>query len=144
MTSRPDWRKRFEIALLAGVPRFAALRASRTLGGRIQREVVWCAGDLTALFVPTAPHWRALETQAHVEYASSLIGVYWRRQQWLRRVVDEVGAVLDSEADQGYVFLKVGSLDDASWVQPEMHIYTAARQPWIKMADGLPEFEGAP
>lgn len=78
----------------------AELRARRTLGGRIQREVIWCAGDLTALFVPTAPHWRALATRAHVEYASSLIGVYWRRQQWLRRVVDEVGAALDSDADQ--------------------------------------------
>ncbi|MBK8447520.1 MAG: hypothetical protein IPL41_12815 [Micropruina sp.] len=75
----------------------AALRQRRTLVGRIQREVVWCAGDLTALFVPTAPHWRSLETQAHVEYASSLIGVYWRRQQWLRRVVDDVGAALDAD-----------------------------------------------
>lgn len=54
------------------------------------------------------------------------------------------GIYLDSEADQGYVFLKVGSLDDASWVKPEMHIYTAARQPWVKIADGLPEYEGAP
>jgi hypothetical protein len=47
------------------------------------------------------------------------------------------GIYLDPEADQGYVFLKVGSLDDASWVKPEMHIYTAARQPWVKVADGL-------
>lgn len=74
-----------------------ALRQRRTLAGRIQRELVWCAGDLTALFVPTAPHWRTVATQAQVEYASSLIGVYWRRQQWLRRVLDEVGAALDAE-----------------------------------------------
>lgn len=73
------------------------LRRRRTLAGRIQREIVWCAGDLTALFVPTAPHWRSVATQAHVQYASSLIGVYWRRQQWLRSVVDEVGAVLDTD-----------------------------------------------
>lgn len=77
----------------------ADLRALRTLSGRIQREVIWCAGDLTALFVPTSPHWRTVATQAQVEYASSLVGVYWRRQQWLRRVVDEVGAGLDA-ADQ--------------------------------------------
>lgn len=32
-----------------------------------------------------------------MQYASSLIGVYWRRQQWLRSVVDEVGAVLDTD-----------------------------------------------
>ena len=54
------------------------------------------------------------------------------------------GIYLESEADPGYLFLKVGSLDDASWVKPEMHIYTAARQPWTKLADDLPEYEGAP
>ena len=54
------------------------------------------------------------------------------------------GIYLESAADPGYVFLKVGSLDDASWVKPEMHIYTAAKQPWTQLADGLPEHEGAP
>lgn len=92
----------------------AALRHRRTLGGRIQREIVWCAGDLTALFVPTAPHWRTLETKAHVEYASSLIGVYWRRQQWLRRVVDEVGAALDEgEGDLDQLLRWAATLSEA-------------------------------
>lgn len=54
------------------------------------------------------------------------------------------GIYLESAADPGYVFLKVGSLDDASWVKPEMHIYTAAKQPWTRIADGLSEYEGAP
>ena len=54
------------------------------------------------------------------------------------------GIYLESAADPGYLFLKVGSLDDASWVKPEMHIYTAAKQPWTKLSDGLPEYEGAP
>jgi hypothetical protein len=38
----------------------------------------------------------------------------------------------------------VGSLDDASWVVPQMHIYTSARQPWLKIGDGLPQYEKAP
>ncbi len=54
------------------------------------------------------------------------------------------GVYLECEADPGYVFLKVGSLDDASWVIPQMHIYTAAKQPWIKIEDGLPQYEKAP
>lgn len=92
----------------------AVLRHRRTLGGRIQREVVWCAGDLTALFVPSAPHWRTLETQAHAEYAASLIGVYWRRQQWLRQVVDEVGAELDKgESDLVRLEARAARLSDA-------------------------------
>jgi len=54
------------------------------------------------------------------------------------------GIYLEGEADPGYVFLKVGSLDDASWVAPEMHIYTVAKQPWIKIDDNLPQYERAP
>jgi hypothetical protein len=54
------------------------------------------------------------------------------------------GLYIDCEADPGYVFIKVGTLDDASWVEPQMHIYTSARQPWLKLNDGLPEYEHAP
>ncbi len=54
------------------------------------------------------------------------------------------GIYLEGEADPGYIFLKVGSLDDAGWVNPEMHIYTCAKQPWIEIHDGLPQYERAP
>ena len=54
------------------------------------------------------------------------------------------GVYLESAADPGYVFLKVGSLDDASWVKPDMHIYTGAKQPWTQISDGLPQHEAAP
>jgi hypothetical protein len=54
------------------------------------------------------------------------------------------GVYLESAADPDYLFLKVGSLDDPSWVIPEMHIYTAAKQPWTQIDDRLPQYEGAP
>ena len=54
------------------------------------------------------------------------------------------GIYLECDADPGYVFLKVGGLDDASWVTPQMHIYTSARQPWLNIDDGLPQYEKAP
>lgn len=54
------------------------------------------------------------------------------------------GIYLEGEADPGYIFLKVGSLDDASWVTPQMHIYTSAQQPWLKIDDDLPRYEYAP
>ena len=54
------------------------------------------------------------------------------------------GIYLECEADPGSIFLKVGSLDDASWVTLEMHIYTAAKQPWVKINDYLPQYEKAP
>ena len=51
---------------------------------------------------------------------------------------------LECAADPGYVFLKAGSLDEASWVRPEMHIYTSAKQPWTVIRDDLPQYERAP
>ena len=54
------------------------------------------------------------------------------------------GVYLVCASDPGYVFIKVGSLDDASWVEPQMHIFTASRQPWLKIDDGLPQFPGMP
>jgi hypothetical protein len=42
------------------------------------------------------------------------------------------------------VFLKAGTLDDASWVKPEMHIYAAKKQPWVELGDALPRYETVP
>ena len=54
------------------------------------------------------------------------------------------GIYLEGDADPGFVFLKVGTLDDASWVKPDMHIYTKAKQPWMELGDELPRYEKAP
>ena len=54
------------------------------------------------------------------------------------------GVYLDCDADPDYLFLKVGSLDDASWVTPQMHIFTSAKQPWVEISDGLPQHEHMP
>ena len=54
------------------------------------------------------------------------------------------GIYLTCESDPGYVFLKVGTLDDAGWVAPEMHIFTSTAQPWLSFDDGLPRYPRAP
>ena len=54
------------------------------------------------------------------------------------------GIYLVGEADPGWIFLKAGTLDDGSWVEPNMHIYTAAKQPWMHIGDSLPQSEKAP
>lgn len=54
------------------------------------------------------------------------------------------GVFLTCATDPGYVFLKVGTLDDASWVRPQMHIFTASKQPWLHISDDLPCFAGMP
>ena len=54
------------------------------------------------------------------------------------------GVYLECDSDPGYVFIKVGALDDAGWVKPEMHIFTVSKQPWVEIADSLPQFERMP
>ena len=40
--------------------------------------------------------------------------------------------------------VKAGSLDDPSWHQPKMNIFTASAQPWDCMNPELPKFEKGP
>ncbi|MFL6652178.1 MAG: GFA family protein [Sulfurifustaceae bacterium] len=35
----------------------------------------------------------------------------------------------------------LASLDDPAALEPEFHIWTAERLPWVEIADGLPQFE---
>ena len=34
--------------------------------------------------------------------------------------------------------VKAGTLDDPSWLKPEMHIWTSSTQPWLRLDDQLP------
>jgi hypothetical protein len=35
-------------------------------------------------------------------------------------------------------FVRVGTLDDAGAVPPDIHIFTASKQPWVILPDGVP------
>ena len=39
------------------------------------------------------------------------------------------------------VALKVSSLDDPSWIQPQAHLWIIRKQPWLKLNDDLPKHE---
>lgn len=36
--------------------------------------------------------------------------------------------------------ITAGSLDDPSLFEPDMHFWTASKQPWVALADGLPTY----
>ncbi len=40
-----------------------------------------------------------------------------------------------SEARPGRVSVKPGTLDDTSWLKPDMHIWTRSKQPWVTIPD---------
>lgn len=52
--------------------------------------------------------------------------------------------VFSRRAAAGIIGLTCGSLDEPSLFKPEMHIFTASRQPWVRLDDDLPQYEGAP
>ncbi|MFA6153612.1 GFA family protein [Mesorhizobium sp.] len=55
------------------------------------------------------------------------------------------GTTMFSRRDAaGIMGITTGSLDDPSAFKPQMHIYTASKQAWVILDDGLPQYEGAP
>ncbi|MCM8556488.1 GFA family protein [Sphingomicrobium sediminis] len=38
-------------------------------------------------------------------------------------------------------FLRVGTFDDVSGIAPDVHIYTASKQDWVRLDDGAPTYE---
>ena len=55
-----------------------------------------------------------------------------------RRFCAKCGSALftDAEAFGGITFVKGGSLDDASWIEPTLHIWCDSAQPWDKLPEG--------
>lgn len=38
-------------------------------------------------------------------------------------------------------FVRAGTLDDPSWVEPDVHIYTRSKLPWITLPASVPAFD---
>ena len=55
------------------------------------------------------------------------------------------GTTMFSRRDSaGIIGVTTGSLDDPTLFRPQMHIFTASKQPWIMLDDGLPQYEAGP
>jgi hypothetical protein len=53
--------------------------------------------------------------------------------------------VYSAREEAGLIGLTLGSLDDPGRWAPTAHIWVSSRQPWLVLADGLPQYpEGAP
>ena len=48
------------------------------------------------------------------------------------------------EVMPGMIFLKAGTLDDTSWVKPDINMWCATAQPWVVIDESLPIFPGNP
>lgn len=41
-------------------------------------------------------------------------------------------------------FIKVGTLDDPSWVKPEIHLWCTEKMPWVEIPASAKQFRGNP
>ena len=48
------------------------------------------------------------------------------------------------EGRLGRVSVKPGTLDDTSWLKPDMHIWTSSKQPWVTIPEGVEAHETNP
>lgn len=52
--------------------------------------------------------------------------------------------IFSRRRSSGVIGLTTGSMDDPSVFRPQMHIWVSSKQPWVVIADGLPQYDGAP
>lgn len=64
----------------------------------------------------------------------------------VRRFCPECGSPIMSEvaATPDLEWLKAGTLDDPSWLRPQMNMWCDSAQPWVSMDEAIPAFEGNP
>lgn len=63
-----------------------------------------------------------------------------------RRFCPECGSAIVSAvgATPELQWLKAGTLDDTSWLRPQMHIWVSSAQPWVSLDDDIPAYERNP
>jgi hypothetical protein len=50
-------------------------------------------------------------------------------------------AVYSIYTSPAYRFVRAGTLDDPSAIEPDVHIFTRSKLPWVQLPDGVPAFE---
>jgi hypothetical protein len=54
------------------------------------------------------------------------------------------GIVTDVAVTPDLEWIKAGTLDDTSWLQPQVHWWCDSAQPWVKIDEAVPAFAGNP
>jgi len=64
----------------------------------------------------------------------------------IRHFCSDCGSPIFSDVSSmpDFDFLKAGTLDDASWLQPQVHIWCSHIQPWVSIESDLQRFEKNP
>jgi hypothetical protein len=67
-------------------------------------------------------------------------------KDYVRRLCPNCGSTILSEpqALPGIAALRAGTLDDTSWLNPDMEIYCDSAQPWVQLGGGMQRFPKMP
>ncbi len=52
----------------------------------------------------------------------------------------ECGVRIHHDCGDGELSIKAGTLDDRTWLRPAAHYWTAAKQAWVALPDGVPSW----
>lgn len=73
------------------------------------------------------------------------ISTFYSSKTLERGFCSKCGAsVFSRRQSAGVIGLTAGSLDDPSQFKPDMHFWVASKQPWLTIADDLPQYPEAP
>jgi hypothetical protein len=63
-----------------------------------------------------------------------------------RRFCPSCGSPIFSESSAlpGVILLKAGTLDDTSWLEPQIEVWGRSAQPWVAEVEGRPRLPGSP
>jgi len=50
-------------------------------------------------------------------------------------------AVYSEYGRPGVLFVRAGTLDDPSSIEPDVHIFTRSKLPWVTLPEGVPAFD---
>ena len=73
------------------------------------------------------------------------INTYYSSETLERGFCSRCGSsVFSRRKSAGVIGLSAGSLDDPSLFDPDMHFWVSSKQPWLKIADDLPQYLESP
>jgi hypothetical protein len=114
-----------------------------TTGEPVNQRVCHCR--LCQKAIGAAFNARVLMRIEHVD-VSGPIGVFNSSEALERGFCARCGSTIFSRRlGAGLIGMTAGTLDEPALFRPDMHIWTSSKQPWLEIADGLPQYaEGPP
>jgi hypothetical protein len=79
-----------------------------------------------------------------VEWTTREPRYYQSSRNAKRGFCDQCGSWISWKWLEVKISLTAGSFDHPEFIEPKWHVFTESRVPWIRLGDGLPEFERHP